>query len=262
MKNWKDFWNKKFFGIENYKLDFYFKEFLYNFFRISLPKYKSQENYWKSRGNVYMNEFFESKYEKREIFFQNLLFENVRNLNFESAFEAGCGFGWNIKRLKDEFPSKRIGGLDFSETQLLNAKEYCKKSNIELFQGDICNMPFEDNFFDLGFSVGVFMNIHTSKINDAIKEILRVSKKYVLHLEYDENHAEKFLMQKRKFKTNIVSHDYKNLYERHNAKVIKFMNYKDFLEEHSSFMKSINDKLETWENWEGPSKYILILVEK
>ena len=245
------------------KIDFLFKKFLYKLFRITLPKYKSQKNYWQNRGLAYMNDFFHSKYEQREIFFQNLLMENIKNLNFDSAFEAGCGFGWNLKRLQDEFPSKRIGGLDFSETQLSNGKKYCKNYDIELSQGDICNMPFKDNYFDLGFSVGVFMNIHPSKIDKAIQEILRVSKKYVVHLEYDENHAEKFLMQKRKFKTNIVSHDYKKLYENHNVKVVKFINYKDFSDKHNDFMKEINDKLETWENyWEGPSKYILIVIEK
>ena len=100
----------------NLKLDFFFKKFLYKLFRITLPKYKSQKNYWKNRGIAYMNDFFHSKYEQREVFFQNLLIENIKNLNFESAFEAGCGFGWNLKRLQDEFPSKRVGGLDFSET--------------------------------------------------------------------------------------------------------------------------------------------------
>ena len=99
MKNWKDFWSQKVLGIEKFKLNFYFKKFLYKFFKISLPKYKSQNEYWQKRGTVYMNEFFDSKYEKREIFFQDLLLNNIKGLKFDSAFEAGCGFGWNINRL-------------------------------------------------------------------------------------------------------------------------------------------------------------------
>ena len=39
-----------------------------------------------------MNEFFHSNNEQREIFFQNLLIENIKNLNFESAFEVGYDF--------------------------------------------------------------------------------------------------------------------------------------------------------------------------
>ena len=39
------------------------------------------------------------------------------------------------------------------------------------------------------------MNIHPSKIEIAVDEILRVSKKYVVHLEYDENHAEKLFLK-------------------------------------------------------------------
>ena len=261
MKNWKDFWSQKVLGIEKFKLNFYFKKFLYKFFKISLPKYKSQNEYWQKRGTVYMNEFFDSKYEKREIFFQDLLLNNIKDLKFDSAFEAGCGFGWNINRLKNEFPEKKIGGLDFSNTQLENAKNYCSKE-IEFFKGDICDMPIKDNYFDLGFSVGVFMNIHPSKIEIAVDEILRVSKKYVVHLEYDENHAEKLLSENRKFKNNIISYDYKKLYEKKNVRIKKFYNFKDFLNEYNIFMKNLNDKLETWEDWEGPSKYILIVVEK
>ena len=43
---------------------------------------------------------------KREKFFQDLLLNNIKGLKFDSAFEAGCGFGWNINRLKNEFPEK------------------------------------------------------------------------------------------------------------------------------------------------------------
>ena len=55
-----------------------------------------------------MNEFFHSNNEQREIFFQNLLIENIKNLNFESAFEVGYDFEWNLKSSQDEFSSKRI----------------------------------------------------------------------------------------------------------------------------------------------------------
>ena len=47
-----------------------------------------------------------------------------------------------------------------------------------------------------------------------------------------------------------------------NVRIKKFYNFKDFLNEYNIFMKNLNDKLETWEDWEGPSKYILIVVEK
>ncbi len=54
----------------------------------------------------------------------------------------------------------------------------------------------------------------------------------------------------------------KNCMKKKNVKIKKFYNFKDFLNEYNIFMKNLNDKLETWEDWEGPSKYILIVVEK
>ena len=56
-------------------------------------------------------------------------------------------------------------------------------------QSDICQMKLDDNAFDIGFSLGVFMNIHPDKILAACQEMVRVSKRYILHLEYDEENT-------------------------------------------------------------------------
>ena len=67
-----DYW-KKFLGIEVFKIQYFFKWFLYRFIGVELPKLKSQKEYWAERGNSYMKEFIEENYADREIFFQDLL---------------------------------------------------------------------------------------------------------------------------------------------------------------------------------------------
>ncbi|SVC94339.1 uncharacterized protein METZ01_LOCUS347193, partial [marine metagenome] len=117
----QEYW-KKFLGIEVFKIDHYFKSFLYSLFKIRLPKLRCQKDYWADRGRFYMNDIFSSGYLERETFFQDMLVEELRDLEFKSLFEAGCGFGWNIKRVKDDFSPMRVGGVDFSLPQLGNLK--------------------------------------------------------------------------------------------------------------------------------------------
>ena len=185
----------------------------------------------------------------------------MKFLKFDSLFEAGCGFGWNIRRVKDEFPETLIGGVDFSIPQLTYSKDYLKGYQAKTCYGDICKMPLKDNAYDIGISVGVFMNIHPSKIGDAVKEMARVCKKYIIHLEYDEDNTTKELKYKRSFKTNIVSHNYQKLYEIMGKEVLQFQTYKDFGESYALHIKNLQKKLDCWEEFEGPAKYILTVIK-
>jgi len=250
---------KTFLGIELFKIKYYFQLFLYKYFSIQLPKLKDQKNYWKDRGQVYMDEILHSGYLDREIFFQNMLINFLKKTEFSSFFEAGCGFGWNIKRVKADFPNVRVGGLDFSITQLENVKSYVKPFNIPIVNGDNCHIPFKDDAFDIGFSLGVFMNIHPSKIHLAFKEMMRVCKKYIIHIEYDEDNTTKELKEKRTFKSNIISHNYKKIYTQLGAKV-QLKSYKDFGEQYKNHYATLKSNLQRWEGFEGPEKYIFIVI--
>ena len=261
MKTNDTYW-KKIFGIEFFKLEYQFKKIIYNTIGLTFPKLLSQYEYWQKRGHVYMNEIQNSGYLKREIFYQDMLIEFLNKIRFDSFFEAGCGFGWNIKRVKDDFPKTRVGGVDFSIGQLINAKTYLKGSGISTVNGDNCRLPYKDNAFDVGFSLGVFMNIHPSKIDSAIREIIRVSKKYIIHLEYDETYTTEELREKRAIKTNIISHNYKSIYKKYGMRIAEFRTYKDFGQAFSRHCQSISTHVDRWEPLEGSEKYIFIVVEK
>jgi ubiquinone/menaquinone biosynthesis C-methylase UbiE len=253
----QSYW-KSFLGIPRYKIEWYYKYYVHKFFGITFKKILDQREYWNTRGREYFEEITDSGNLNYEIFFQDMLVDELRNLEFDSFFEAGSGFGWNVKRVKKEFPDIRIGGLDFSFPQLQNSKKYCPDIFMPAVQGDACNIPFKDNAFDVGFSLGVFMNIHPGKIEQAIDEMIRVSRKYIIHLEWDEENTKPELKEKRIFKTNIISHDYKKLYESRGKKILKFETYKDFEERFCSRFKPA--KLATWEQFEGSEKYIFLVV--
>ena len=252
---------KKVFDIELFKVEYYAKWLCYKIFGLKLPKLKDQRDYWTQRGEVYMDEIHSSGYLDREIFFQDLIVNELKTLDFQSCFEAGSGFGWNIKRVKEEFPHKRVTGLDFSITQLKNSAKYMEGLNIPVTNGDNCLMPFKDNSFDIGFSLGVFMNIHPKKIKHALSEMARVCRKYIIHVEWDENNTTEELRKKRAFKTNIISHDYRSLYQSLGKKIAKFKTYRDVADSFKQFQSNVTTKLERWEGFEGPEKYILIVIE-
>ena len=255
-----NYW-KSFLGIEYFKVKYLTQYWLYKLLGITFPKLKSQRDYWSRRGQVYMDEILSSGYLEREIFFQNMLVDELKQLEFKSCFEAGCGFGWNLKRMKEEWSRVRVGGVDFSLSQLNNSNDYLMDLPIGIVNGDNCDMPFRDNAFDVGFSLGVFMNIHPSKINYALMEMTRVCRKYIIHIEYDESETAPKLREKRAFKTNIVSHNYKEIYESFGLEVKKLLTYMDFSEEYYKNQKNIKTHLDRWEGFEGPEKYIFIVIK-
>ena len=248
-------------GIPLFKLEWCFKYWLYRLFRITLPKLADQRDYWIRRGEAYREEITSSGYLAREAFFQDLFLADLRQMGFESFFEAGSGFGWNIARVKREFPAARVGGLDFSLTQLKQMETFCPDLTLPVVNGAATAMPFADDAFDVGFTLGVFMNIHPDKIRKALSEMLRVSKKYVIHLEYDQTRTTPELKERRAFKTNIVSHDYKALYEELGARVVKLLTYRDFGPAYQAHAAGLTGGVARWEGFEGPEKYMYIVVE-
>ncbi|MEW5772133.1 MAG: class I SAM-dependent methyltransferase [Thermodesulfobacteriota bacterium] len=255
-KHWKTFC-----GIELFKVEYKLKEFLYKTFGIALPKLRDQRDYWAWRGLGYADEILASGYLEREVFFQDMILQELAEKPFESAFEAGCGFGWNVKRIKEEFPHMRVGGLDFSLGQLRNLGHYRPETEVGATQGDACSMPFCDDAFDVGFTLGVFMNIHPDRIMEALAEMARVCRRRIIHVEWSERYATPKLARKRAFKTNIVSHDYDDLYAQLGVKAAKVLTHHDFgpaFREHEARVKGALDR---WEGFEGPDKYTVYVFD-
>lgn len=248
-------------GIELFKVEYRLKELLYKTCGISLPKLRDQREYWAWRGQAYRDEILASGYLDREIFFQDLIIQELAQNRYESAFEAGCGFGWNVKRVREEFPWMRVGGLDFSLPQLINMQSFKAAVPIGGAQADACAMPFRDNAFDVGFTLGVFMNLHPSLISKALAEMIRVCGKRIIHVEWSAPHATRELAEKRAFKTNIVSHDYDKLYAELGVGATKILTHKDFGQAFRDHERKVSGHLNRWEGFEGPDKYTVYVFD-
>src|SRR5262245_52439941 len=75
--------------------------------------------YWEERGHRYRAEVASildasDPYHRA----QGEFIERLRSLDWTSALEVGCGFGWHLKALSGAFPGRRLAGVDFSFSQL------------------------------------------------------------------------------------------------------------------------------------------------
>lgn len=93
--------------------------------------------------------------------------------------DIGCGGGRNIERFASQVSSGRVIGIDYSEVSVEKSSELNRKAidegKVEVIQGSVSEMPFEDNSFDIvtGFETIYFW---PDFIND-LKEVNRVLKK-------------------------------------------------------------------------------------
>ena len=107
----------------------------------------------------------------------------------DSVLDVGCGKGFLLYEMQLLLPELNIIGIDISEYAVLNSKEELKG---KIKFGDAVSLPFEDNLFDLVFSLNTLHNLHNYDLEEALKEIQRVGKihKYVCVESY-RNEIEK-----------------------------------------------------------------------
>ena len=96
--------------------------------------------------------------------------------------DIGCGGGRNIERFASQVTSGKVVGLDYSEVSVEKStklnKDAIDEGKVEVIQGSVSEMPFDDNTFDIvtGFETIYFW---PDFIND-LKEVNRVLKKDAL----------------------------------------------------------------------------------
>jgi len=97
-------------------------------------------------------------------------------LNFTTVLDAGCGYGHALK----EFNRRgfKCDGAEASKWLLENDLKELREKGI-VFEATVNRLPFDDNSYDLVFCTDVLEHVIEFDINDAIKELSRVAKRYV-----------------------------------------------------------------------------------
>lgn len=78
---------------------------------------------------------------------------HLKNVSPVSIADLGCGGGINVAKLIKLFPNAKVTGFDYSSVSVKKSKEENKDAVqagiCNIVQGDVSNMPFENEQFEL-----------------------------------------------------------------------------------------------------------------
>lgn len=100
-----------------------------------------------------------------------------------SVLEVGCNAGWNLTYLRE---------LGWTDLHGVEPQAYAvevargREPQADIRQGDAFALPFADSSVDVAFTSGVLIHIAPESLPAALAEIYRVSRRYIIAVEYDD----------------------------------------------------------------------------
>lgn len=108
--------------------------------------------------------------------FYNTVFKLVKPLKVESILDVGCGEGITLDKFEKQGIGNKLYGIDYSDDALKIGKKVYP--HLSLSKGDIYDIKEKNSTYDLVMATEVLE--HLDNPQKALKELIRVSKKYVL----------------------------------------------------------------------------------
>lgn len=172
---------------------------------------KTDELYWRFR-HIFDRSWAKSYISNESInsIDKKIFTEKILNyLPIKSVLEFGCSSGPNLCLLAGKLPNAKIYGVDISAKAIKEGRKYFGEKNIKnvcLEQGSLEALKrFSDKSIDLVFTNAVLIYFGKDKIEKAIKEFLRISKKAVILFEMHRDSGESA------YNDNWI-HNYKKLF--------------------------------------------------
>ena len=160
-----------------------------------IPRFVSSENYSAAFG-IQWNKFQKTQldsYTKTNITekrLQTAIGIPLTELRGKKILEAGSGAGRFTEVLLKY--GAHVYSFDFSGAVEANFKNNMPNDHLTIFQADIREIPFENDFFDISLCLGVLQ--HTPNTFDSIKELNRVLKKGgLLVIDHYKSHIGHYL---------------------------------------------------------------------
>jgi len=123
---------------------------------------------------LYKKNYGYTRTELNEMFLGSL----SRNLRI---LEVGSNIGNQLVCLQ-KMGFNNLYGIELQSYAVELSKSRTK--NINIIQGNVFDIPFKDNYFDLVFTSGLLIHISPSDLAHAMKEIHRCSREYIWGFEY------------------------------------------------------------------------------
>lgn len=124
---------------------------------------------------------FGADYTRRNVVDWRTRVDTFRRLipaDVNDALECGANKGHNLQALASL--GLIVRGVEPSEF----ARGIAVTDGLPVSAGDIYAVPYGDAEFDLSFTSGVLIHVPPDRLDDALAEMARVSRRYVLAIEY------------------------------------------------------------------------------
>ena len=122
---------------------------------------------------------------KPDVELRSEFFSGLAPYGIESAFEVGCNVGTNLRAMKKALGCD-VAGCDINNSAL----EVAEEEGLEVYYEDATDLDHESDEFGLVFTVGVLIHLNTPEMIRCMKEMRRISKGYIMFMEYKGNDIE------------------------------------------------------------------------
>jgi ubiquinone/menaquinone biosynthesis C-methylase UbiE len=141
----------------------------------SIPRFNNSHNYaeafglqWNTFKDTLLDSYSKTNYAESRL--ETALGQPLSSINGLKVLEAGSGSGMFTEILLKY--GAQVYSFDFSNAVEANFDNNMPHESLTLFQADIRNIPFEDNFFDIAICLGVLQ--HTPSTLGSLLELTRV----------------------------------------------------------------------------------------
>ena len=120
----------------------------------------------------------------------------IENYNLgpgSKILDIGCGKGFLLYEIQLLEPKIELFGIDISRHGLLS-KNPELSADLRILRCEE-KLPWPDDYFDFAYSLGTFHNLHLPDLNNALKEMSRVSRQNYLMVESFRNEQEQFNLE-------------------------------------------------------------------
>ena len=154
------------------------------------PKDTEQIEFWKGEfGTAYTDRNPQSADQENEAYKKEYGLTRLEmNASFLSDIDPSAKFLEVGANLGLQLEMLRLGGFSDLIGIEVNAHAVAKAKlihpNIDVIRGNAFDLPFRDGWFDVAYTSGVLIHISPDDIERAIREIYRVSGRYIWGFEY------------------------------------------------------------------------------
>lgn len=128
-------------------------------------------------GDAWADRNLDYAYDVRKPFWDGLM----ERFAPSRVLDIGCNAGGNLRWIAPHLGENDAYGVDINRHSLDLIHEYVPNANV-LVSG-AADLPFRDGFFDFVFTVGVLVVVPEDTIQQAMREMARVSSRYVMCME-------------------------------------------------------------------------------